>query len=273
MNWTSEQCRGWRARQIYSTWRVVICRLLDRSQEIIIQPNWLDYRLLDVRLILLLQDQAIVGYTKIFLLLFLEYALLFNNCFCLNMVEDCVSVESRTTNEVGNKVYERISDSKQMKPSGSKKEGKCGEEPRLLPRAGFVAMKKCAVARELLCRGSRGNRVVFQNIWKVFQKVFQNIPSHWRNETFYHQWVLQPWKSARLHVNSNALGRDGGRICAIFPNTQFKLSTEDKTGWKSQHKLQRRNRPHMTSEPWWWCTLARPHLVGSCSFMKLAETW
>ena len=80
------------------------------------------------------------------------------------MVEDCVSVESRTTNEVGNKVYERISDSKQMKPSGSKKEGKCGEEPRLLPRAGFVAMKKCAVARELLCRGSRGNRAVFQII-------------------------------------------------------------------------------------------------------------
>ena len=36
VNWTSEQCRGWRARQIYSTWRVVIlCRLLDRSREII----------------------------------------------------------------------------------------------------------------------------------------------------------------------------------------------------------------------------------------------
>ena len=153
VNWTSEQCRGWRARQIYSTWRVVICRLLDRSQEIIIQPNWLDYRLLDVRLILLLQDQAIVGYTKIFLLLLLEYAFLFNNCFCLNMVEDCVSVKSRTTNKVGNKVYERTPDSKQMKPSGSKKEGKCGEETRLFTTSGG----------------------------------------------------LQPWKSAWLHMNSNAL--------------------------------------------------------------------
>ena len=35
VNWTSAQCRGWRARQIYSVWRVVICRQLDRSREII----------------------------------------------------------------------------------------------------------------------------------------------------------------------------------------------------------------------------------------------
>ena len=52
------------------------------------------------------------------------------------MVEDCVTVESRTANEVGNKVYERTPDSKQMKPSGSKKEGKCGEETRLFTNSG-----------------------------------------------------------------------------------------------------------------------------------------
>ena len=60
----------------------------------------------------------------------------------MNMVEDCVSVESRTTNEVGNKVYERTPDSKQMKPSGSKKEGKCGEETRLFTISGFCSHEK-----------------------------------------------------------------------------------------------------------------------------------
>ena len=175
MNWTSEQCRGWRARQIYSTWRVVICRLLDRSQEIIIQPNWLDYRLLDVRLILLLQDQAIVGYTKIFLLLFLEYALLFNNCFCLNMVEDCVSVESRTTKEVGNKVFEKTSDSKQMKPSGSKKEGKCGEETRLFTTSGFCSHEKVRGCTWIVMQGKQRQPCSIPNYLKKYSKIFQAI--------------------------------------------------------------------------------------------------
>ena len=87
---------------------------------------------------------------------------------CEGLVEDCVSVESRTTNEVGNKVYERTPDSKQMKPSGSKREGKCGKETRLFTISGFCSHEKARGCTWIqthyaLCRNGGRICAIFQN--------------------------------------------------------------------------------------------------------------